>query len=185
MECVGISPGVGYQWNPHTYEFHSELGRLAYSIVFHSHAGLNILRLQKGHTMKTPQGPPQTIDEYISGFPKNVQDIMQKIRATIKKAAPDAEETIRYKMPTFNLQGHYLVYFAGYKKHIGFYPAPIGRDEFKAEIAPYESGKGTLQFPLDQPIPYKLITKSSGSVPGKIWREQKKDNSSTAVRKRV
>lgn len=109
--------------------------------------------------MKTTPTIPKDIDEYIAGFPKDVQEIMQKIRATIKKAAPGIEETIAYKMPTFNLNGRYLVYFAGHKKHIGFYPAPIGIEEFKEEIAPYESGKGTLQFPLDEPIPYKLITK--------------------------
>jgi uncharacterized protein YdhG (YjbR/CyaY superfamily) len=102
---------------------------------------------------------PKDIDEYMAGFSEEVREILQKIRATIRKAAPKAEEAIRYKMPTFNLQGQYLVYFAAHKKHIGFYPAPIGRKEFKTEIAPYESGKGTLQFPLDKPIPYKLITK--------------------------
>jgi uncharacterized protein YdhG (YjbR/CyaY superfamily) len=110
---------------------------------------------------------------------------MQKIRATIKKAAPDAEETIRYNMPTFNLKGHYLVYFAGYKKHIGFYPAPMGRDEFKEEIAPYESGKGTLQFPLDQPIPYKLITKIVKFRAKENLARAKKENLSTAIRRKV
>lgn len=115
--------------------------------------------IYKGNKMSMKPPPAKDIDEYIAGFPKDVQDIMQKIRATIKKATPQAEETISYKMPTFVLKGHYLVYFAGYKKHIGFYPAPIGREDFKDEIAPYESGKGTLQFPLDQPIPYKLITR--------------------------
>jgi uncharacterized protein YdhG (YjbR/CyaY superfamily) len=109
--------------------------------------------------MSASQTTPKDIDDYIAGFPRDVQVIMQKIRETIKKAAPGAGETISYKMPTFTVNGHYLVYFAGYKKHIGFYPAPIGNDEFKDEIAPYVSGKGTLQFPLDQPIPFKLITK--------------------------
>jgi uncharacterized protein YdhG (YjbR/CyaY superfamily) len=101
----------------------------------------------------------KTIDDYIADFPKDVQEIMQKIRATIRKAAPDATETISYKMPTFNLNGHYLVYFAAYKKHIGMYPVPSGDAEFRREIAAYQTGKGTLQFPLDQPLPYKLITK--------------------------
>jgi uncharacterized protein YdhG (YjbR/CyaY superfamily) len=101
----------------------------------------------------------KAIDDYIAGLPKQVQEIMQKIRATIRKAAPDAAETISYKMPTFNLNGHYLVYFAAYKKHIGMYPVPSGDAEFRREIAAYQTGKGTLQFPLDQPIPYKLITK--------------------------
>jgi uncharacterized protein YdhG (YjbR/CyaY superfamily) len=76
---------------------------------------------------------PKDIDEYSSGFPKDVKNILQKIRATIRKAAPDAEETISYNRPTFNLNGRYLVYFAAYKKHIGFYPAPIGNEEFKEE----------------------------------------------------
>jgi uncharacterized protein YdhG (YjbR/CyaY superfamily) len=102
---------------------------------------------------------PKDIDDYIAGFPKDVQEIMQKIRTTIKKAAPKAEETISYKMPTFNLNGHYLVYFAAYKKHVGMYPVPAGDAAFNQEIEAYQSGKGTLQFPLDKPIPYKLISK--------------------------
>ena len=109
--------------------------------------------------MMVAKTTPKDIDHYISGFPKDVQDIMQKIRVTIKKAAPDATESISYKMPTFSLYGRYLVYFAGFKRHIGFYPAPIGNEDLKEAIAPYVSGKGTLQFPLDQPIPYRLITK--------------------------
>jgi len=100
----------------------------------------------------------KTIDEYIAGFSPDVQEILEKIRVTVRNAAPDAQETISYGMPTFTLNG-YLVYFAAYKKHIGFYPAPIGIEEFKDEIAEYESGKGTLQFPLDKPIPYDLISK--------------------------
>ena len=109
--------------------------------------------------MKNQQQAPRDIDEYMAGFPKEVQEILQKIRMTIRKAAPRAEETISYKIPTFNLNGHYLIYFAAYKKHIALYPAPIGAPEFEEEISPYVSGKGTLQFPLDKPIPYKLITK--------------------------
>ena len=109
--------------------------------------------------MKVTPTAPKDIDDYIAGFPEDVQEIMQKIRTTIKKAAPKAEETISYKMPTFNLNGHYLVYFAAYKKHIGMYPVPAGDEAFNQEIEAYQSGKGTLQFPLDQPIPYKLIRK--------------------------
>ena len=109
--------------------------------------------------MKTNETTPNTIDEYIAGFPNDVQDILEKIRMTIRKAAPDAEETISYKMPTCNLNGHDLVYFAAYKKHIGFYPAPIGNPEFKEELAPYQAGKGTLQFPMGKPIPFGLIRK--------------------------
>ena len=101
---------------------------------------------------------PKDIDEYIAGFPKDVQKILEKIRLTIRKAAPAAEETIKYQIPTFTLKGN-LVHFAGYKKHIGFYPAPTGIEKFKEEVSAYGSGKGTLQFPLDEPIPYDLIRK--------------------------
>jgi len=99
------------------------------------------------------------MDEYIAGFPNDVQEILEKIRMTIRKAAPDAEEIISYQMPTFTLKGKYLVYFAAYKKHIGFYPAPIGNAELKEDLAVYESGKGTLKFPFEKPIPFDLISK--------------------------
>jgi len=108
--------------------------------------------------MKTDRTAPKNIDEYIAGFPPDVQEILQKIRATIKKAAPTAEETIKYQMPTFTLHGN-LVYFAAFKTHIGFYPIPTGIEKFKKELAPYKQGKGSVQFPLDQPIPYGLISK--------------------------
>jgi uncharacterized protein YdhG (YjbR/CyaY superfamily) len=107
----------------------------------------------------TAQPTPQTIDEYIAGFSDEVQEILEKIRATIRAAAPDAEETISYQMPTFRLHGRYLVYFAAHKKHIGLYPTPNGIEEFKEALAPYEGGKGTIKFPLDKPIPFDLITK--------------------------
>jgi uncharacterized protein YdhG (YjbR/CyaY superfamily) len=109
--------------------------------------------------MRTNQTAPKNIDEYIAGFPHDVQEILEKIRMTIRKAAPDAEETMSYQMPTFTLKGKYLVYFAAFKKHIGFYPAPIGNAEFKAELSVYEAGKGTLKFPFDKPIPFDLISK--------------------------
>ena len=99
------------------------------------------------------------MDEYIAGFPKDVQEILEQIRMTIKKAAPNADEGISYKMPTFYLKGQHLIYFAAYKKHIGLYPVPSGDAKFNQEISEYQSGKGTLQFPLDKPIPYKLISK--------------------------
>lgn len=108
--------------------------------------------------MKTNPIEPKNIDEYIEGFPKDVQELLEKIRATIRKAAPEAEETIKYQIPTFVLKGN-LVHFAAFKNHIGFYPAPQGMEEFKEELAPYEAGKGTARFPLDQPIPYDLITR--------------------------
>ena len=108
--------------------------------------------------MKPNQAQPKTIDAYIANFPKDVQQILQKMRATIKKAAPDAKETIKYGIPTFTLNGN-LVHFGGYKEHIGFYPAPAGIAEFKNDLAPYVAGKGTIKFPLDQPIPFALITR--------------------------
>lgn len=107
--------------------------------------------------MKAGQAPPKTIDKYIAGFPKGVQEVLEKIRATIKKAALGVEEKISYQIPAFTLKGDFLIYFAAYKKHIGLYPAPRGSEEFKEELAAYAGGKGTVQFPLDQPIPYGLI----------------------------
>jgi uncharacterized protein YdhG (YjbR/CyaY superfamily) len=107
--------------------------------------------------MKTDQGAPQTIDAYIAGFPPDVQAFLEQIRMTIREAAPGAEETISYQMPTFTLNGQYLVYFAAYKKHIALYPAPMGVAEFQEAVAVYGAGKGTLRFLLDQPIPFDLI----------------------------
>lgn len=106
--------------------------------------------------MPSDQPTPRTIDEYIAGFPDEVQQVLQQIRLTIGSAAPDAQEAISYQMPTFKLHGN-LVHFAAHKKHIGFYPAPSGIEAFKDELAPYASSKGAVQFPLDQPIPYDLI----------------------------
>jgi uncharacterized protein YdhG (YjbR/CyaY superfamily) len=108
--------------------------------------------------MKTKPSAPTTIDEYIAGFPPDVQVILQKIRATIRKAAPQAEETIKYQMPTFTLHGN-LVHFAAFKNHIGFYPVPTGIEAFKRELSVYKGGKGSIQFPLDKSIPYGLISK--------------------------
>ena len=97
-----------------------------------------------------------TIDAYIATFPPAVQIILQKIRAAIKKAAPLSEEAMKYGIPTFVQQGN-LVHFAAYNNHIGFYPAPSAKEKFKKELAKYAGGKGTVQFPLDQPIPFDLI----------------------------
>ncbi len=108
--------------------------------------------------MRTKQTAPKTIDEYIAGFPQDVQEILEKIRRTIRKAAPNAEETIKYQMPTFTLKGN-LVYFAAFKKHIGFYPPATGNEKFKNELSVYEGAKGSVKFPLDKPIPYGLISK--------------------------
>ena len=109
--------------------------------------------------MRTNQTAPKDIDEYIAGYPNDVQEILEKIRMTIRKAAPDAEETISYQIPTFTLKGKYLVYFAAFKKHIGLYPTPRGIEKFKNELSVYEGGKGTVRFPLDKPIPFGLISK--------------------------
>jgi uncharacterized protein YdhG (YjbR/CyaY superfamily) len=107
--------------------------------------------------MRANQTTPKNIDEYIAGFPNNVQEILEKIRMTIRKAARGAEETISYQIPTFTLKGKYLVYFAAYKKHIGLYPAPRGVQKFDKELSAYEGGKGTVRFPFDKPIPFGLI----------------------------
>lgn len=101
---------------------------------------------------------PKNIDEYIAGFPTDVQEILQQVRATIKKAAPTAEETISYAIPTFTLHGA-LVHFAAFKNHIGFYAAPTGHEAFEKELSVYKSGKGSVQFPIDKPMPLGLITK--------------------------
>ncbi|CAG0936047.1 Intracellular iron chaperone frataxin [Thermoflexales bacterium] len=108
--------------------------------------------------MPTGQKAPQNIDEYIAGFPLDVQEILEKIRLTIRQAAPQAEEAIKYQIPTFTLNGN-LVHFAAFKKHIGFYPTPTGTEKFKKELAAYESAKGSIKFPLDRPMPFGLISK--------------------------
>ena len=108
--------------------------------------------------MKSDTSPANTIDEYIAGFPKDVQAILQKIRGIIRKVAPDAEEAIKYQIPTFVLNGN-LVHFAAFQKHIGFYPTPSGIEEFRDELSVYKSAKGSVQFPLDAPVPFSLITK--------------------------
>lgn len=98
----------------------------------------------------------KSVDEYIKTFPAEIQKILQQVRETIKKAAPEAEETINYQIPTFKLNGN-LVHFAAFKNHIGFYPAPSGQKAFEKELSVYKSGKGSVQFPLDKPMPLALI----------------------------
>ena len=107
--------------------------------------------------MKTARRAAKDIDEYIDRFPEDVQNVLHKIRALINEVVPDAEEKISYQIPTFTLNGSYLIYFAGFKNHVSVYPAPRGTEQFKKELAAYEGGKGTVRFPLDQPIPYGLI----------------------------
>jgi uncharacterized protein YdhG (YjbR/CyaY superfamily) len=106
--------------------------------------------------MQKSSNAPQTIDEYISGFPEDVRQILTQIRSVIKESAPGAVEKISYQMPTFYLNGN-LVHFAAFPKHIGFYPTPSGIEAFKDEIARYKWSKGAVQFPINEPMPYDLI----------------------------
>lgn len=108
--------------------------------------------------MKPNQTAPQNIDEYIADFAPEIQEKLEKIRATIRKAAPKAEEAISYMIPTFKLHGN-LVHFAAFKNHIGFYPGAAGIESFKDELSAYEISKGTVRFPLDQRIPFTLVSK--------------------------
>jgi len=102
----------------------------------------------------------KTIDEYISTFPKNIQVVLETIRQTIKEAAPYAEESISYQIPIFKLNSNYIIYFAGWKNHIGLYPVTdVIKEKFKKEFASYKTAKGTVQFPLDKPMPLSLIQK--------------------------
>lgn len=108
--------------------------------------------------MKTASSPPKGIDEYIAGFPKDVREALRQVRATIAKAAPDAVEAIKYQIPTFVLNGN-LVHFAAFKNHIGFYPTPSAIAAFEGELARYQSAKGSVQFPLHEPLPLDLIAR--------------------------
>jgi uncharacterized protein YdhG (YjbR/CyaY superfamily) len=108
--------------------------------------------------MDTSKKQFKTIDEYIQTFPEDVQIILKKMRKTIRSATPEAVETISYQIPAFKLNG-VLVYFAAFKNHIGFYPTSSGIEEFKKELSPYKGGKGSVQFPIEKPIPYDLVKK--------------------------
>ncbi|NTU74030.1 hypothetical protein HGB07_07795 [Candidatus Roizmanbacteria bacterium] len=101
---------------------------------------------------------PKSIDEYIAGFPQDIRETLETIRATIRAAAPDAEEKISYQMPTFTLKGN-LVHFAAYKNHIGFYPTPSGIEQFRQDLSVYDCAKGTVRFPLNKPVPLVLISR--------------------------
>ncbi|GAB3313344.1 DUF1801 domain-containing protein [Larkinella ripae] len=118
---------------------------------------------------------PETIDEYIAGFPNDVQTLLEQVRATVKAAAPDAQEAIKYAMPTFVLNGN-LVHFGAFKNHIGFYSTPSGHSEFQEDLSAYKGAKGSVQFPLDKPLPLDLITK--------IVEFRAKENLEKAGRKR-
>jgi len=101
----------------------------------------------------------ENIDDYISDFPGETQKYLNEIRELIRKLAPDSVESISYAIPTFSLNEKYLVYFAGFKNHIGLYPTPVGMEAFKEELSNYKTGKGSVQFPLNKPLPIALITK--------------------------
>ncbi len=105
----------------------------------------------------TDKKPFTTIDEYISIFPADIQVILEKVRQAIHKAAPEAAETMSYAIPTFDLNGKHVVFFAGWKHHISLYPLPAGDEVFQQAIAHYKRAKGSIQFPLDKPIPYDLV----------------------------
>ena len=117
-------------------------------MVAKNSAGRNALR---------SKDQPETMDQYMKAFPKDVQSVLEKIRQSVRKAAPEAEETISYRMPAFKLKGRVLVYFAAFRKHIGLFP-PAPR-EFKKEVSSYEGPKGNLKFQTDEPIPYDLVTR--------------------------
>jgi uncharacterized protein YdhG (YjbR/CyaY superfamily) len=99
------------------------------------------------------------VDEYIASFPQKIQRLLKQLRKTIKSAAPDAEESISYQMPAYKYPGRPLVYFAGYENHIGLYATPSANIIFKKELTSYKTGKGSIQFPIDKPLPLALITK--------------------------
>ncbi len=126
--------------------------------------------------MKSRPAPPNTIDAYIAGFSHDVQHILQQIRGIVKEAAPDAEEAIKYQIPTFVLNGN-LVHFAAFENHIGLYPTPSGIEQFKDALSLYKNAKGSVQFPLESAIPYALIKK--------IVKFRVKENREKAVSKTV
>src|SRR5687767_12523744 len=116
----------------------------------------------------------KTMDEYINSFPEDVRRILTELRQTIREVAPDAEETINYQIPTFILNGN-LVHFAAFENHIGFYPAPSGMEAFKEELSGYKGAKGSVQFPIDQPLPLPLIRRIvKYRVKENVERKQKK-----------
>jgi uncharacterized protein YdhG (YjbR/CyaY superfamily) len=109
--------------------------------------------------MKSSEVRFHSMDEYIATFPKDVQKILEEVRGTINAAAPEAEEKISYGIPTFTLNGKYLIYFAGWKNHISIYPVPRGSEAFNQQVSKYIEGKGTLKFPMNKRLPLKLISR--------------------------
>jgi uncharacterized protein YdhG (YjbR/CyaY superfamily) len=107
--------------------------------------------------MEQPKDRFQSVDEYIATFPQEIQALLEAVRAAIKTDAPEAVEVISYQMPTFKLKGKNLVHFAAFKNHIGFYPTPSGTEAFQEELSRYKAGKGSIQFPIGEPLPMDLI----------------------------
>lgn len=105
------------------------------------------------------KGNFKNVDDYIHSFPQSTQLLLNKIRTIIRESAPEAVESISYQMPAYKLNGKPLVYFAGYEKHIGFYATPTGHEQFAKALSKYKQGKGSVQFPLNEPIPYSLIAR--------------------------
>jgi uncharacterized protein YdhG (YjbR/CyaY superfamily) len=110
--------------------------------------------------------PFTTVDEYIASFPDDVQDVLRRVRATIHEAVPDSGEKISYNIPTVTIGGRHTVFFSGWKNHISLYPIPSGDPDLDAAIEPYKAGKGTLKFPLGDPIPYELIGRIAKALAG-------------------
>ena len=113
---------------------------------------------KKGIPIENKKSGFHSIDEYIGTFPEDIQKLLEEVRATIKAAAPDAEEKISYQMPTFFLKGN-LIHFAAFKNHIGLYPTPSGTEAFKRELSIYQGAKGSVRLPIDKPLPLKLISR--------------------------
>ena len=121
----------------------------------------------------------KTIDDYIVTFPKEKQQLLDQMRAAIRQAAPDAIESISYGMPTFKLKGKPLVYFAAHKNHIGFYATPTGHEAFAKELSKYKQGKGSVQFPLSEPLPLALITRITAFRVREVCQNQKQNKIDT------
>lgn len=125
--------------------------------------------------MKTDKRNYKSVDEYISSFPEGTRNLLIQMRDTIRKAAPDAEESIAYGMPAYKLYKRPLVYFAGFERHIGFYATPTGHAEFAAELSKYKQGKGSVQFPINEALPLNLVSR--------ITKYRVKENSEKRTRK--
>jgi uncharacterized protein YdhG (YjbR/CyaY superfamily) len=127
----------------------------------------------------------KTIDEYIETFPEDIQRVLVRMRQTIRKAAPEVVEAIAYQIPTFKLNGNNLVHFAAFKNHIGFYPTPSAIVAFKKALAPYKTAKGSVQFPIDKPIPYDLVKKIVIARVAENKKREKSQNTSTVKQRKT